>query len=321
MSVGALSPRQGEEVRHQRAVANCYGFFGRVFPDCGFIDYTDGLYHGDPAVPFDEAQHNQVCYVLDEVRCSAGTRVLDVGCGNGRLLEEARRRGAVGVGITISPDQLEFCRRRGLDVRLLDYKKMGDDWSGQFDAVVANGPIEHFVHPREAAQGRTDEIYREMFRIFHRAIDPASPVRKFINTTIHFVRPPRPEALLASPWSHKRGSDNWHWAWLQRGFGGFYPTFGQFERCAAGCFDLVKCVDGTQDYHFTSEEWLRRIRHGTSPRLRLRLFLNSLAFALRHPRQTFNMLYCMLGSESWNWQFRGADPPTRLLRQTWDYRP
>jgi hypothetical protein len=28
----------------------------------------------------------------------------------------------------------------------------------------------------------------------------------------------------------------------------------------------------------------------------------------------------MLGSESWNWQFRGDDPPTRLLRQTWDYR-
>jgi cyclopropane-fatty-acyl-phospholipid synthase len=320
MSVATLPARQAGELRHQRSVANCYGFFGRVFPDCGFIDYTEGIYHGNPDLPFDEAQHNQVCYVLDEARCTAGTRVLDIGCGNGRLLEEARRRGATAVGITISSDQLEYCRRRGLDVRLLDYKKMGDDWSHQFDAVVANGPIEHFVHPREAARGRTDEIYREMFRIFHRAIDPASPVRRFINTTIHFVRPPQPEALLVSPWNHSRGSENWHWAWLQLGFGGFYPTFGQFERCAEGCFDLVKCDDGTQDYHWTSEEWLRRIR-ATSLRLRLKLVLNSLPFAVRHPRQTFEMLYCMLGSESWNWQFRGADPPTRLLRQTWDYRP
>jgi hypothetical protein len=26
----------------------------------------------------------------------------------------------------------------------------------------------------------------------------------------------------------------------------------------------------------------------------------------------------MLGSESWNWQFRGDPAPTVLLRQTWE---
>ena len=31
------------------------------------------------------------------------------------------------------------------------------------------------------------------------------------------------------------------------------------------------------------------------------------------------MIRCLLICESWNWQFRGAHPPTRLLRQTWAY--
>jgi hypothetical protein len=32
------------------------------------------------------------------------------------------------------------------------------------------------------------------------------------------------------------------------------------------------------------------------------------------------MLLCLLATESWNWQFRGADPATRLIRLTWNYR-
>ena len=111
-----------------------------------------------------------------------------------------------------------------------------------------------------------------------------------------------------------------HWSWLARSFGGFYPTTGQFERAASGRFDLINEVDGTEDYRLTSEEWLRRIRRALHTRLGLRIFLRSLPFGLRHARQTYSMLACMLATESWNWQFRGSDPPTRLLRQTWAYR-
>jgi len=52
----------------------------------------------------------------------------------------------------------------------------------------------------------------------------------------------------------------------------------------------------------------------------MKVLLSSLPFAMRHPVQTFDMLTCMLGTESWNWQFRGENPPTRLLRQTWEYQ-
>lgn len=317
----ALSPAPVEIQSDRATVVNCYALFDKFFPAVGMLDYTEGIYHGDRRLPYDEAQLNQINYVLDEVRCERGTRVLEIGCGNGRLLDEARLRGARAVGITISPEQVALCQERGLDVRLLDYRGLNSEYFGQFDAVVANGPIEHFVHPADAMAGRTDSIYRAMFEKFHAAIDPQSAVRRLITTTIHFVRPPRAAALLESPWSHRRGSDDWHWAWLERSFGGFYPELGQFARCAADNFSVMKTVDGTEDYHFTSEDWLVNIRAALRSPQGLTLLAKSLPFALRHPRQTFDMLVCMLVTESWNWQFRGLQPPTRLLRQTWQYEP
>ena len=304
-------------VTHSPTVVRCYSVFDKFFPACGLLDYTEGIYHGDPAVTYEQAQINQINYVLDEVNCGPDVRILEVGCGNGNLLDEVRRRGAHGVGVTISPEQVALCRKRGLDVRRQDYKLLADDYAGKFDAVVANGPIEHFVQPEEAARGWTDDIYRQMFDIFHRAIDRTSPIRKLINTTIHFVREPDPKALMVSPFRHKRGGDDWHWAWLARSFGGYYPTMGQFERCAAGFFQLTKTVDGTYDYHLTSEEWLRRIQKLLLTWPGIKIMFGSIPTALRHPRQMFDMFTCMMGTQSWNWQFRGDNPPTRLLRQSW----
>ena len=301
-------------------VVNCYSFFDKVFPACGMLDYTEGMYHGDPTTPYDVAQRNQIEYLLDEVECGAGTRLIDVGCGNGQLLAAAAERGARAMGITISPEQVKLCTDRGLDVRLLNYRELGNEWCGQFDAVIANGPIEHFAQARDAAAGRDGAIYRRMFDIFHRLIDPASPVRRLVNTTIHFVRAPDPNDLLASPWRFRWGSDRFHWAMLEKSFGGWYPRMGQLNECAAGRFDMTKTVDGTQDYHWTSEAWLARVQRELRRLTGLpRLAWRSLPIMARHPTQSATMLICMLVSQSWNWQFRTANPPTRLLRQSWRY--
>jgi cyclopropane fatty-acyl-phospholipid synthase-like methyltransferase len=258
--------------------------------------------------------------LLDELECGHGTRLVDVGCGNGELLAAAAERGARAVGITISPEQVKLCTDRGLDVQLLNYRGLGDEWHGKFDAVIANGPIEHFAQARDAVAGRDEEIYRRMFAIFHHLIDPASPVRRLINTTIHFVRPPDPNDLVASPRRFRRGTDRFHWAMLEKSFGGWYPRLGQLEACASGRFALAKTVDGTEDYHWTSEAWLSRVRAELRRAAGLpRLAWRSLPVMARHPHQCVTMLECMLISQSWNWQFRGADPPTRLLRQTWRY--
>jgi cyclopropane-fatty-acyl-phospholipid synthase len=317
----ALAPQaRARPASDRRTVVNCYSFFDKVFPACGLLDYTEGLYHGDAAMPYEVAQRNQIEYVLDQVQCECGSRVIEIGCGNGNLLAAAAERGAEASGITISPEQVALCRRRGLDVHLVDYRDLDGDWLGRFDAVIANGPVEHFVQPHQAAAGQADRIYCRMFELFHRLIDPASPVRRAINTTIHFVRPPDPRDLVRSPWRQRWFSDAFHWSMLQRTFGGWYPVAGQFERCSAGLFDLVHTTDGTFDYHLTSEEWIRRCQRAFTSRTVWSIASDSLPFAARHPVQAAHMLLCLLWSQSWNWQFRTADPPTRLLRQTWQWR-
>src|SRR5262249_30131623 len=92
---------------------------------------------------------------------------------------------------------------------------------------------------------------------------------------------------------------------------------GQLERCATGLFELVREEDGTEDYRLTSEACLAAGRNKLRSWRGLGVWLTSLPSMVRHPIHTVRMLRCMLGSESWNWQFRGNPPPTILLRQTW----
>ncbi|MGH7200291.1 MAG: SAM-dependent methyltransferase [Planctomycetaceae bacterium] len=302
-------------------VVTCYSAVDRFFPACGLFDLTEGIYHGDPTVAFDLAQANQHDYLLDQVLCESERRVLDIGCGYGTLLERAGGRGAVGAGITVTPEQVRHCRGKGLDVHRLDYRDLPPEWDKSFDAVIANGSMEHFVRPEDVAAGRADDVYRNLFATVHRLIDPHSPAQRFATTTIHVLRKPSdPRAVMRSPLSFPRGSDDFHWAVLAQGWGGYYPEPGQLERCAAGYFDLIAEVDGTEDYRLTSEEWLRRVRRALkSPRV-AKIALRSLPVFVRSPRQFLTLLLGFLWSESWNAQFRPPDPPTRLLRQTWAYR-
>jgi len=299
-------------------VRTCYNLMD-VAPLCGVTDFTDGKYVDDrnDRAAYLAAQHRQAEYLLDHVHCRAGTRLLDLGCGYGRILEQAASRGAEAIGITISPPQVVRCRARGLDVREFDYRNIfcrGDDsWRRAFDAVVANGSLEHFVQVEDAAEGRTDAIYEEMFSICRRLLVDGG---RFVTTAIHFRKPRQfdPQEILRGPSAHPRGSNNYQFALLARTFGGWYPEPGQLQRCAAPYFELVADEDGTEDYRRTSEYWFQR-------------FIWSLAFNPRlwwaiagkgwqWPRETWQMLRTHLWDQTWYWQFR--DPaPMQMWRQTW----
>ena len=305
-----------KQTKSSKTVVDCYSILD-LTRATGVEDLTEGIYDGDPAVPYEEAQRRQINYLLDQVGCVESSRLLDIGCGNGTLLQAAKKRRAKAIGITISPTQVERCREKGLDVRLLNYRNIGSEWTGQFDCIVANGSIEHFVQPQDAVKGRTDKLYQELFSICHRLFDPVSVSKKFATTIIHFNRVPNPKDLLKSPFAFRWDSDQFHYAFvLQKCFGGFYPVASQLEQCAKGLFNLKQEVDGTSDYHLTSEYWLRCLKKGFLKRQ----FLAGVVSQFFHrPKQSIEMLICLLVCQSWNWQFRTKDPPTRLLRQTWSY--
>jgi cyclopropane-fatty-acyl-phospholipid synthase len=285
----------------------------------GVYDFTDGKYVSDGCdhASYLEAQRCQAVYLLDQLGCPPGGRVLDIGCGYGRLLQQAAERGWRAEGITISPLQVHYCRRQGLMVHLLNYREMFADrdiWAGAFQGVVANGSLEHFAQVTDAAAGRTNAIYEEFFQIAHRLLVPGG---RLVTTTIHFRRPNQvaPHELLRGPASWRTNSANYHFASvLLRNFGGWYPEPGQLEHCASSTFRLIAQEDGTHDYCLTSEHWLRQLRRTLlfSPRV-----WGALARKGWHsPLATWQMLRCQFWDQSWAWQFR-PPPPTQLLRQTW----
>ena len=66
-------------------------------------------------------------------------RVLDVGCGAGRVCLHLQERGQDVVGIDISPGAVEVCRRRGVrDARLVSIDDV-DESLGTFDTIVMLG--------------------------------------------------------------------------------------------------------------------------------------------------------------------------------------
>jgi SAM-dependent methyltransferase len=86
-----------------------------------------------------------------------GTRVLDVGCGNGFTCGEFLKRGCAVVGIDLSKEGIDLARgtypgarfeRMGSDVDILS--QLGE---APFDIVVSTEVVEHLYAPREWARG------------------------------------------------------------------------------------------------------------------------------------------------------------------------
>lgn len=283
----------------------------------GIHDLADGEYLPSDTT-LEQGIERQLNYLLDQVGCTRpGFRLLEIGCGYGHLLQLAQARGARAVGVNISPEQAAYCNERGWKVHCCSYRDLlnAEEWHGQFDGVIANGSLEHWVQPEDVQSGRMNDIYRESFAIADKLLDPQTPLARYVTTAIHVKREVQPEYLLA-PWiSQPLGSDRRHFSLLHHWMGGYYPVAGQLADCARPFFKLEQEVDGTMGYKIANDYRLARMCRGlySNPKLLWRLFRS----LLRHPVIAATMIESFYIEQSWDWQFRGDDPPMKLLRQTW----
>lgn len=137
--------------RDQQAVEYHYdlpGEFYALFLDRR-LQYSCG-YFPTGEETLDAAQEAKLEYICRKLRLRPGERLLDIGCGWGGLVTfAAERYGVEAVGITLSPSQLGWARRRvaeaGLAGRcridLQDYRALSRD--EQFDKIVSIGMFEH----------------------------------------------------------------------------------------------------------------------------------------------------------------------------------
>jgi methionine biosynthesis protein MetW len=84
-------------------------------------------------------------YIAEILRKSKG-KVLDVGCGNGVLLEDLRENGCVAMGVELNPDNVSIAKVKGFEVFCgsLEDARYQDN---TFDVVIVNHVLEHVPSP------------------------------------------------------------------------------------------------------------------------------------------------------------------------------
>ena len=130
------------------------------------MTYSSARYER-PGQSLSEAQRNKYASLARQIGLGPDNHVLEIGCGWGGFAEFAAGEvGAKVTGITISPSQFEFARKRlfeqGLadkaDIRLVDYR----DVEGRFDRVAS---IEMF-------EAVGEEYWPLYFQKIHEVLSP-----------------------------------------------------------------------------------------------------------------------------------------------------
>jgi trans-aconitate methyltransferase len=74
-------------------------------------------------------------------------RILDLGCGDGRLSLEIAQSGAQVLAVDDSAEMVAAAKERGLDAHVMQGQAL--EFDGEFDAVFSNAAL-HWMHPPEA---------------------------------------------------------------------------------------------------------------------------------------------------------------------------
>jgi SAM-dependent methyltransferase len=126
-----VNPREDAYGDMHLAVLDGRPSAGVIERDDGFVEASGVEFHFAPFRRWPAHERRAMRFVRG--------RVLDVGCGVGRVCLHLQRLGRNAVGIDSSPGAVEACRSRGVrDARLLTIEDV-DDTLGVFDTVVLFG--------------------------------------------------------------------------------------------------------------------------------------------------------------------------------------
>lgn len=135
-------------------------------------------------------------YPIIQQWISPHSRVLDLGCGDGTLLNNLiLEKGIEGIGVEISQEMIIRCIQKGISVYQADIDKDLSEWSdGSFDYVILNATLQAITRPYR--------VIEEMLRVGRHAIISVSNFGYIINR-IRILTQGRVSSQI-------RSSQNWY---------------------------------------------------------------------------------------------------------------
>ena len=162
-----------------------------------FLDTKHRLYScaywKDDTKTLEDAQQNKIEHIVKKLDIKEGSKVLEVGCGwGGMALEIAKQKKCEVTGISLSKNQIQYCKEKakelGLDnqvkFELIDYREA----KGQYDRIYSVGMFEHvgkkFYHT--FFKSMNNLLKEDGLFLLHTigVVDKPTPPNKFINKYI-----------------------------------------------------------------------------------------------------------------------------------------
>jgi trans-aconitate methyltransferase len=96
--------------------------------------------------------------VFDWLAAQPGERILDLGCGDGRLTQRIVDAGAVVIGVDASPQMIAAAREKGIVADVGDAESLPYP-SAAFDAVFSNAAL-HWVRDHDAMMAQAHRVLK-----------------------------------------------------------------------------------------------------------------------------------------------------------------
>jgi SAM-dependent methyltransferase len=135
--------------------------------------------------------------LLDLLDPQPDARILDLGCGDGRLTLDAAARGARMVGVDLSPDLVAAARARGLDVQVADAAALPYP-DASFDGVLSNAAL-HWMTAPEPVLGEIARVLKPGGR-FVGEMGAAGNVATIVGAIVNALAQRGIEVTRAYPW-------------------------------------------------------------------------------------------------------------------------